>query len=257
MTDPMILSDAQQVIGRLWSEAPPQEQKRVLLLARDALDFISASGQWYPFQDFREGRGPRDSSTSLEEESPARSGLLAQTTHFFESLLGDPSTVDARAHIQTIVDALRFISATRQDKSLEEFIQRTESHAPPMVVASFETKEQADDWLKSHPSPPLFAEVLIGNSYHDVVYDRATNFRRLPRNRHFEWYLGWLERNDPPVASVSFATRDEAETWLKNQAHPPPRAWVLIAGEFYLAVFHPNVNHRALYPISMAIRDVL
>jgi hypothetical protein len=27
---------------------------------------------------------------------------------------------------------------------------------------------------------------------------------------------------------------------------------VLISGEIYLAVYHPNINHRALYPLSMA-----
>lgn len=27
---------------------------------------------------------------------------------------------------------------------------------------------------------------------------------------------------------------------------------MLISGELYLAVYHPNVNHRALYPLSMA-----
>jgi hypothetical protein len=101
----------------------------------------------------------------------------------------------------------------------------------------------------------VFADVLIGDRYHHVAYDRETNLRRLPWNRDLERYLGWLERTDPPVASASFATREEAQAWLREQSHPPLRAWVLIAGEFHLAVYHPNVNHRALYPLSMALRD--
>jgi hypothetical protein len=28
--------------------------------------------------------------------------------------------------------------------------------------------------------------------------------------------------------------------------------WVLVAGEFNLAVYHPNINYRALYPLSLA-----
>ncbi|WP_245814814.1 hypothetical protein [Cystobacter ferrugineus] len=101
----------------------------------------------------------------------------------------------------------------------------------------------------------MCADVLIGDRYHHVAYDRETNLRRLPWNQDLERYLGWLERNDPPVASASFATREEAQAWLREQSHPPLRTWVLIAGEFHLAVYHPNVNHRALYPLSMAQRD--
>ena len=69
-----------------------------------------------------------------------------------------------------------------------------------------------------------------------------------------EHYLGWLERDDPPVAQVSFDSLEQAEAWLRSQPNPPLRTWVLIAGEFYLAVHHTNVHHRALYPLSMAIR---
>ena len=40
----MVFSDAQQVIGRRWSKGPLPEQVRTLLLARDALSFIHATG---------------------------------------------------------------------------------------------------------------------------------------------------------------------------------------------------------------------
>lgn len=120
-------------------------------------------------------------------------------------------------------------------------------------MAAFDTQAQADTWLQGHPSPPVFANVLIGDRSHDVVYDRETDFRRLPWNRGFERYLGWLERHAPPVASASFATRQEANAWLRDQAHPRSHAWVLIAGAFHLAVYHANVDHRALYPLASAL----
>ncbi|HSP80549.1 MAG TPA: hypothetical protein VLQ93_18595, partial [Myxococcaceae bacterium] len=88
--------------------------------------------------------------------------------------------------------------------------------------------------------------------YHDVAHDRATNGRYLPPSRALEYYLVGLEESSPPFPVVSFDTRQEAEAWLRAQPAPPRRAWVRIAGEVYLAVYHPNVNHRALYPLSMA-----
>jgi hypothetical protein len=97
--------------------------------------------------------------------------------------------------------------------------------------------------------------VLIGNSCHDVVYERETNFRRLPWNRDLDRYLAWLKRVEPPVADTSFATREEAEAWLTRQPNPATRTWAMIAGEFYLAAYYPNINHRALYPLSMAESD--
>lgn len=254
MTNPLILSDAQQVIGRRWNGGQPPEQARILGLARDALDFISATGQWYPFDDYRAAGGHRDAPAAADERFTELHERLRKTEAFFERLLADPTAADEQPAIQVILDALRFISSTRQHEAFADFLEHLETHAPPYVMATFDTREEAEAWLAKHPSPPLFAEVLIGNKPHDVVYERETNFRRLPWNRHLHWYLAWLEEFDPPVAKASFATLEEAEAWLRGQAHPARRAWVMIGGEFYLAAYYPNINHRALFPLSMAVR---
>ncbi|MCY1079636.1 hypothetical protein [Archangium lansingense] len=252
MTSPLILSDAQQVIGRRWSEGQSPEQARILSLARDALDFISATGQWYPFEDFRKVAGERQAQAIGEDGSTGLRELMSQTDGFFGKLLSDPKAVGEQVPIQLILDTLRFISSTRQHDAFGDFLEHVESHAPPFVLASFETKEEAEAWLKNHPAPPAFADILIGGRYHDVVYERETDFRRLPWNRHLERYLAWLKQVEPPVAAAEFATREEAEAWLRSQPNPARRAWVTIAGEFYLAAYHRNINHRALYPLSMA-----
>lgn len=106
--------------------------------------------------------------------------------------------------------------------------------------------------MKTHPSPPHCASILIAGRYHTVAYDRETNGRYLPPSRELEYYLASLKQDSPPAAVASFDTRQEADAWLNTQPAPPRRAWVLISGEVYLAVYHPNVNHRALYPLSMA-----
>jgi len=250
---PTLLSDAQQVIGRRWSQEQHPEQARTLSLARDVLDFISATGQWYPFEDFRGSRGSSGSPQALGENgSTELRELLRKTESFFRRLFDDSVAAEEQAPIQLILDALRFISSTRQHEALGDFISHVEFRAPPFVVASFETQEEAEAWLEKHPSPPAFADILVGNSYHDVVYERETNFRRLPWNRDLNRYLAWLKRVEPPVADASFVTREEAEDWLTRQSHPARRAWVMIGGELHLAAYYPNINHRALYPLSMA-----
>jgi hypothetical protein len=253
MTNPLILSDAQQVIGRRWSEGQPPERERILILARDALDFISAMGQWYPFLDFREGRVSSDSS----HEGPVH-GLqesLSKAERFFEELLDEPEAAGEQPPIQIILDVFRFISSTRQYAAFGDFLEQVASNAPPFVVASFKTQAEAEAWLAHHPNPPAFADVLIGDRYHVVMYERETDFRRLPWTRDIERYLAWLKQEETPVAAASFATREEAEAWLATQPNLARRTWVMIAGEFYLAVYHPNIDHRALYPLSMAASD--
>ena len=252
MTSPMIISDAQQAIGKRWSPDQPPEQKQILSLARDALYFISATGQNYPFEDFL-ASGASSASTGFDEEgSPELRERLGKTESFFRKLLDDPLAAEEQAHIQLILKALQFIASTRQHEAFADFLEYVEADAPPWVVASFETQEEAHAWLKSHSNPPL-ASILIGDSYHDVAYDRETDFRRLPWNRDIHRYLAWLKRVEPPVAHASFATREEAEVWLKKQPKPPRRTWVSIAGEFYLAVYYPNIQHRALFPLSLSV----
>ncbi len=51
---------------------------------------------------------------------------------------------------------------------------------------------------------------------------------------------------------ASFETREEADAWWRAQAEPARRAWVRVGGELHLAVYYPNIHHRALYPLSMA-----
>ncbi|WP_395812147.1 hypothetical protein [Archangium minus] len=213
-------------------------------------------GQRYRFEDFRKDlesahrapralQQPREDLALLEER-------LRETEGFFTKLRDKPESSKDRELIQVILDALHFISATAQHSALGEYLEHVKAGAPPYVVASFATKEEAEAWLEKHPHPPVSANVLIANTHHDVVYDRNTNIRRLPRNRDLEYYLAELEREEPPTAIASFDNHEEAEAWLQSQPNPARWAWVSIAGEFYLAAYYPHIGHRALYPLSMA-----
>ncbi|WNG20349.1 hypothetical protein [Cystobacter fuscus] len=256
MTSSTLLSDSHEVIGKLWSDAQSPEQARLLGLARDAIHFVFTTGQRYQFSDFRKTLSsdahpaatvgpPPDGSASLEERMEEAAG-------FFTKLRDEADSSEEKKRLQVFLDAFHFIALTGQSSAFGEYLEHVEAGAPPYAIASFDTREEAEAWLGNHPHPPDFANVLIANGYHDVFHDRETNVRRLLRNRGLEYYLAELAQEEPPVAAASFASLEEAEAWLTAQPEPARWAWVSIAGEPYLAVYHPNIDHRALYPLSMA-----
>ncbi|MBN1209848.1 MAG: hypothetical protein JXB05_33670 [Myxococcaceae bacterium] len=250
MTTLSELVNAHAWIGTRWSHSPSPEEALILKWAQSTLDFIFATGQRDRFEDFSY-HGTEAVEPPLQGSSDV-SERLRSAERFFERLLHQPAIAGEDAPIQAILQALRFIAATRQDEALDAYVKYVESRAPPFAVAHFETLAEAEAWLHSHPHPPDPARVLIGNAFHDVVHERETNIRRLPRNRDLHDYLAELTRVEPPAVTVSFGTREEATSWLWAQPAPTTHAWVSIAGELYLAAYHPNLGHRALYPLSMA-----
>ncbi|QRK07834.1 hypothetical protein JQX13_49010 [Archangium violaceum] len=249
MTSLSALVNAHPVIGRRWTQDQPSEQARILGLARDALDFISATGQRYGFEDFF--KKPGSLRPSHQGENAELKELMGRTKRFFEKLRDEPESAEESAQSQAILDAIRYIESTGQQESFTAFQEYVETNAPPYVVASFDTREEAEAWLANHPNPPDPANVLIANSYHDVFYERETNIRRLPRNRALEWYLAELTEKERPVAVASFETREEADTWWRAPAESSRRAWVRVGDELHLAVYYPNIHHRALFPLSV------
>jgi hypothetical protein len=177
---------------------------------------------------------------------------LNETAEFFTQLRDDPESAEERELIQVILDALQFISSTNQYSAFREYLEHTEVGGPPYAMAAFATREEAEAWLKQLPQPPDSANILIGNTYHDVVHDPEAHVIRLPRSRALEHYLADLEKERPPTAVASFGSLEEAAAWLQSQSDPARWAWVLVAGEFYLAAYYRNLHHRALYPLSMS-----
>lgn len=258
MTWPLYgLYDTQEAIGRQWSEHPAPEQRQLLALARDALLFVYATGQPFRFGDFQKSlesvaRPPPGTSEQPRNEFASLEEGLNSTRAFLTKLRDEANSARDKEVLQVILDTLRFISSTGQHGAFSEYLEHLAADVPPYAIASFDTKEAAEAWLKRQPIPPDSANVLIADTYHYVIYDERAGKYRLRRIRDLEYYLAELAKKEPPVATASFATREEAEAWLKTQPEPARRAWVSISGEFYLAVYHPNIKHRALYPLSMS-----
>lgn len=224
----------------------------MLALARDVLGFIFATGQRYRFEEFT-GDSTERTGTASQGSAELRT-RLREAEGFFENLLNTPGLAGEKAPIEAILQAIRFAASTHQEEALEGYLEHVESNAPPFVVAAFETLKEAEAWLKEHPHPPDPASVLIAGAYHDVVHDRETNLRRLPRNRDLHDYLAELVQREPPKAVASLATLEDAKAWLERQAEPARKQWLSIGGKFYLAAYYPNIRHRALYPLSLLQR---
>lgn len=227
------IDEAQRLIGRLWLETQSPERERILECAGYTLSFISATGQDYRFEDFRQsllpggpsqaepGRpGPGEQGTPGTENLRA---LLARTRGFFNQLLTEPAACAKQGPIRIVLDALDYVVSTGELDALGAHIQGLEAGSPPRVVAAFGTLEEATAWLEQTLEPP-----------------------------RMEYYLAGLVRDVAPTAVASFASREEAAAWLNARLNPPDREWVRIAGELHLAVHHANVQRRVLYPLAMA-----
>jgi hypothetical protein len=171
-------------------------------------------------------------------------GRLRETTH----------SPEEQELLLAAIDALRFISSTGQSYDFEDYRKSIDAHAPPQVCATFSTREEADAWLKDHPSPPHLAYVLIAGEYHIVLYLRERNHRTLSPHPALTYHLQEMQHARLPPEVATFNTREEADAWLDKQPEPPAQAVIRVAGEDYLAVYHRNVNHRAIYPFPKATK---
>jgi hypothetical protein len=172
-----------------------------------------------------------------------------------QSLLGrtlkNAQTPEEQERFRVAAAALMFISETGAVHPFADYLEFRKG-APPYAVASFETREEADAWLRQHPEPPHGAFVLIADAYFIVMFVREVNDRRLFPHPILDGYLEQLRRSAPLTSMVSFASRDEAATWLKAQPEPPQRVDMLIAGKAHVALYHRNLKHHAIHMLPPA-----
>ncbi|WP_224248480.1 head protein [Hyalangium gracile] len=162
---------------------------------------------------------------------------------------------EEKQRLLVAMDALRFIAATGQSHDFDEYRKSLDAKAPPLVIASFRTREEADTWLNAHPNPPHHSYVLVGGEYHVVMYVPERNHRRLIAHPVLEFYLEDMVRQGLPAPVATFSTAEEARDWLDSQPEPPRQVFIQIAGEYHLVVYHHRVGLRAIHPISLAAKS--
>jgi hypothetical protein len=152
------------------------------------------------------------------------------------------------------IDALWFIWRNGQAYELESYRKDVKSNAPEGVIASFNTRDEAEAWLSAQPEPPDLACVLIADEYHVVLSSRDRSRRSLVPDPELEYHIQEMTKDGLPPAVAAFNTRDEANAWFNSQTEPPAQTVIQIGGEHHLAVFYRNINHRALFPFSIVER---
>jgi hypothetical protein len=174
--------------------------------------------------------------------------LTAKMADLLGRLRASTQSMEEQELLAAAIDAILFITSTGQRYAFVDYIQQRESDAPPPVVASFDTREEAEAWLKKHPEPPDGTHVLIANQYHHVTYSREVGLRRLSPSSSLEDHFEYLIRKGLPAPVATFNSREEADKWLASQTEPPNQAFILIEDKPHLAIYHRNIAHRAIYP---------
>lgn len=166
------------------------------------------------------------------------------------------SSPEDKEQLLMAIDALGFIMKIGQSHGLEEYLKDCAVNGPPLAIAAFNTRAEAEAWMKTHPDPPHQANILIAGEYFLTAYFPDINHRAILQNPTLEFYLEEMIHGGLPSPVATFTSYEEATAWLHSQPEPPRQVFVTIAGEYYLAVYHYKVNVRALYPISMAAKNV-
>ena len=210
--------------------------------AFDVVNYLSNTGQLYPFEDFRKA------TTAGRIQSVA----FAEVIHFLERLASQSASADERDTLRAAVSALAFIDATGQHGALDEHLSYKRLKTLPPVVAAFKSEDEAESWLRAQPFLMKGARLLIRDEYHYVFPDPVgpgLYFLRSPLVAEF--IERKLEEGLPLPVTAAFDTREQAETWLTSTTEPLRHAFITIGGEYHLAVFWNSVKHRALYPFTI------
>lgn len=177
-----------------------------------------------------------------------------------EALLGrlryEAQSPDEKEKLGVAMDLFEFLFETGQKRDFGEYCKSLEVKAPPLVIASFDTREEAMAWLKAHPNPPDGAHVLIAGEYHRVAWFPELGERRLPRGPVLPYYLEDMARGGLPPPVATFDTLEEAKSWVDSQPEPPQQVFIQIAGEYHLVAYHYRVKLRAIYPMSLAAKSL-
>lgn len=181
-----------------------------------------------------------------------KKNLSLDTEQLLGTLWTKSQSVEEKEKLMFAVDALNFIYLTGQTYDFEDYRASIAASAPPLVIASFATRNEAETWLKAHPNPPSQASILIDGKYHYIAYIRKINHRSILRSKDLEYYLGDMIRGGIPSPVATFNDINEAEAWVRIQPEPPRQIFIQIAGETYLVAYHEKIDLRAIYPISIA-----
>jgi hypothetical protein len=192
---------AMALLLRALDEMKEPERKRYTLVIINLLNFIADNNQHAAFEsylkDYYSDPPPAIAFFDTREEADAWLNSLEKPPSGGNVLIGDEYYDIWYSREDGIRDLLR-------DHVTELFLEDSESKRLPPVTASFNTREEAQEWLTSHPASPMALVTIEGERYHAVYHKKF--------NRHTLHSLSRLrEEREKRKAEQKQQENEEAE----------------------------------------------
>jgi hypothetical protein len=248
------LAEVVLFIWSRWRAAQAKGQREEVKLwsyVRMLDDFVRETGQVYRFEDSLRRELPAE-RPSISTRLGKHEGTLAQPAmELLLKTLDETPEPEQKQHVRVLIALIHFLIETGQLDEADGFIVNRRDYAP-LAIAHFANQEEAQAWMKSVAEPPSPVQILIGDEYYQFWYMREDNTRGMYKEYSIEPALESLTARGIPPETPSFATRVEAEAWLKS--HPAhPYTFVAIAGEHYFAVHHAWLKRHSLHHVASTL----
>jgi hypothetical protein len=166
-----LILEAVDLLGGIHEDAQSEREKELLLVAAEALRFISTTGQQYDFEDYRQ---------DLETEGPAQVIAAFPTREEADAWLRDHSRPPHTAMV-LVGDEYHTVYHWRErnirrllsSPVLEFYLEKLMRGGPPSAVASFHTPEEARAWFHGLEEKPSQAVIQIGGEHYLAAWHRA------------------------------------------------------------------------------------
>jgi hypothetical protein len=175
---------AMALLLQALQETTEPEQRQLLHVIIDMLNFVAETGQCDEFDEFRETWyvGPPRALARFDTREQAEAWLngLAEPPGGTFVLIGDEYF---EVWYSREDEVREFLRQHMIEPILEDYVAR----GLPAAVASFDTREEAEEWLKSHPASPMDF-VSIAGEHHLAVYHKKLACHTLhPLSSLKEW----------------------------------------------------------------------
>jgi hypothetical protein len=162
------LRQAEEFFRRLLDAPSSPEEAELLRVVIDALQFIAATGQLTSLEDYIQ---------HLEEGAPpyvvAAFGSVDEAEAWLKNHPDPPDfahIIVAGKYRSVFHDRQRNIRKLPNDNALEYYLVELREAEPPVSVASFATREDAEAWLWTQREPARRVWVSIGGELYLAAY---------------------------------------------------------------------------------------
>jgi hypothetical protein len=198
---------AMALLLRTHEEMTEPEQKQLVHILIDLLNFIAETGQHDEFDEHRRTFHEAPPLTlahfdTREEAEAWLKGLAEPPSSESYILIGDEYYVVWYSR----EDGVRGL---HRDYVMELWLKAFTEKGFPSAIASVNTREEAKQWLKTHPAPPM-AFIIIAGEHHLAAYHRRLAHHTLhPLSSLKEWEAEKKRRDEEPEAADEGSASEE------------------------------------------------